>query len=83
MYFTYILQSEKTNRFYTGHTQNITQRLEEHNKGETKSTRSGIPWRMIWFTEVPTRSEAMALEMKIKRRGAKRFLGDIGFTCNL
>ena len=32
----------------------------------------------IFFT-LESRSEAMALEKKIKKRGAKRYLQDIGF----
>jgi putative endonuclease len=77
MYFTYILQSQKTDRYYTGHTNNIDTRLIQHNKGETKSTKSGIPWKQVWHTDFPTRSEAIQLELRIKKRGAKRFLQDL------
>jgi predicted GIY-YIG superfamily endonuclease len=29
-YFVYILKSEKDNNFYTGYTQNLHKRIEEH-----------------------------------------------------
>ena len=79
MFYTYILLSLKSGRFYTGHTEDISRRLEQHNRGENKSTRNGIPWKLIWFKEFPSRSQAMLSEKKIKSRGAKRFLQDIGF----
>ncbi|UBM61171.1 GIY-YIG nuclease family protein [Candidatus Sulfidibacterium hydrothermale] len=31
MYYFYILYSERTNRYYIGHTENILQRLKKHN----------------------------------------------------
>jgi putative endonuclease len=76
-FFVYILFSGKTEKFYTGQTQDITNRLEEHNNGETTSLKTGIPWKLVWSYECSSRSEAMKLESKIKKRGAKRFLGDL------
>ena len=79
MYYTvYILYSDSCKKFYTGHTVDFANRLIEHNNGETKSIRACIPWRLIWNEHVNTRAEAMALEKKIKARGAARFLNDQG-----
>jgi putative endonuclease len=36
----------------------------------------GIPWTIVFTREFKTRSEAYELEMKIKSRGARRFLED-------
>lgn len=78
MEFTvYILFSVSTEKHYTGSTHHLENRLFEHNSGETKSIRSGIPWEVIWKTQLPTRAEAVQLETKIKTRGAKRFLEDL------
>jgi len=74
MYTVYILYSEKSSRYYVGQTSNITDRLERHNQGRVKSTKFGIPWRIILQIEVSTRSEAMILEKQIKKRGAKRYV---------
>jgi putative endonuclease len=63
--------------FYTGSTQDLKNRLFEHNSGETSSIKKGIPWEVFWEIKLPTRSEAMILETKIKRRGAQRFLEDV------
>jgi putative endonuclease len=40
-------------------------------------TKKEQPWIMIWTQAVETRKEAMSLEKKIKKRGAKRFLQDL------
>jgi putative endonuclease len=75
MTFTvYILQSESTGKYYVGHTGDIDKRLVQHNTGQSKSTRHGIPWRMIHTVTFSSRSEAMAHEMKIKNRGITRYL---------
>ena len=77
MYYTYILQSETTGRYYTGSTSDVENRVSEHNTGETKSTRSGIPWKVVYVETYPTRSEAERKERQIKARGARRYLEDI------
>ena len=77
-YFVYILYSDLCKKFYTGQSDNFTNRLFEHNKGETKSIKHCIPWMLVWNKEVATRAEAMMLEKKIKSRGAARFLKDLG-----
>ncbi len=76
IFCVYILYSKITDRYYTGQTQDIDNRMSEHNSGETTSTKNGIPWELVWVMEVGSRSEAVLLESKIKKRGAKRFLSD-------
>jgi putative endonuclease len=73
-YFVYILWSEKLSKFYVGSTQNIENRIKEHNNGEGSFTSKGIPWKLIWSFELADRSEAVSLENKIKKRGIQRFL---------
>tara|TARA_B100000678_G_C17842196_1_gene355604 strand:+ start:320 stop:556 length:237 start_codon:yes stop_codon:yes gene_type:complete len=76
-FYTYIIQSQKNNKFYTGQTQNISKRIERHNTGKVKSTKSGIPWKLINYFEFKTRKEAVVKERQIKNRGVKRFLLDL------
>ncbi len=78
-YTVYILYSQKRSRYYIGETSNIEKRLERHNKGLVKSTKSGAPWDLITTVEVADRSEALLLEKRIKKRGAKRFIEDNQF----
>jgi putative endonuclease len=73
MFFAYILRSEKTKRHYVGSTDNLKNRLEEHNSGETVSIRRGIPWKIVHIEQFKTRSEAIRKEKQIKARGAGRY----------
>ena len=77
-YSVYILYSDRCRKFYTGQSDDCASRLIRHNKGETKSIRICIPWRLIWSLTCVTRAEAMMFEKKIKSRGAGRFLADLG-----
>ena len=65
-YHIYILQSEKTGKYYVGSTNNVTERFEQHNKGRVHSTKSGKPWRMIYSEKFDTLSEARKRELQIK-----------------
>ena len=72
--FVYILFSEKSSRYYVGQTADIEERLKRHHSGRVNSTKYGIPWKIVLQIEVLNRSEAMLLENKIKKRGAKRYI---------
>lgn len=50
MNIVYIIKSQTTKRRYIGFTQkNIEIRLAQHNNGKNKSTRSGVPWKIIYL----------------------------------
>ena len=74
MYKVYIVYSKRTDRYYTGSTEDLENRLIEHNSGETKSIKPGIPWQIVHTEEFPTRPEAVKREKQIKARGAGRYL---------
>ncbi len=48
MHYTYVLQSAKDGRWYTGATQDLRARVEDHLKGRVESTRSRRPLRLIY-----------------------------------
>ena len=66
MFYTYILQSEKTEKYYIGFTKDIHERISRHNNGRSKATKSGIPWRLVYFEEFDTRSNVIKRELEIK-----------------
>jgi putative endonuclease len=75
MYTVYMLYSKKLNKYYTGETQDLSNRLLEHNAGETKSLMGGIPWELVWSATVATRTEAVQLELKTKGNPERIFIG--------
>ena len=78
MFFVYILYSKSLSKYYVGHTNDFERRFHEHNSGQTKYSSIGIPWDLIYKIEIESRSAAMILETKIKKRGISRYLKDIG-----
>ena len=78
-YVVYILYSQKSSRYYVGQTDNIASRLKRHNASLVKSTKHGVPWRLVLTISVESRSKALILERKIKKRGAGRYLEDNQF----
>ena len=66
MFFVYILESQKTGKFYIGQTNNLELRLKRHNLGRVLSTKSGIPWRLLFQNEYSTRKEALDIERQLK-----------------
>lgn len=74
MNFVYIIKSQKTGKYYTGSTSDIEKRLQYHNKGANRSTKSGRPWELIYFEEYSDKSSALGREHQIKRyKGGEAF----------
>ncbi|GAA5021043.1 hypothetical protein GCM10011506_03530 [Marivirga lumbricoides] len=74
----YILYSLSLGQYYVGQTSDLEKRIIRHNSGHGKHTKKGIPWKLIWSIGKRNRSESMELERKIKKRGAERYLADLG-----
>ena len=78
MYEVYVIYSRSLHRHYVGQTKDFGSRLGRHNSGKVPSTKHGVPWEVLFTQKVTSRSEAVRLESKIKKRGAKRYLEELG-----
>jgi len=76
-YKVYILYSPVKDKYYIGQTQDLNNRLAEHNSGESKSTKSGIPWKIVYQKEFDTRSAAMSFENHLKKMKSRKYLESI------
>ncbi|HPC34595.1 MAG TPA: GIY-YIG nuclease family protein, partial [Candidatus Absconditabacterales bacterium] len=65
-FFVYILKGKK---HYVGYTSNLENRLLEHRKGTTKTTRELGEWNLIKVIECDSKTDAIRLERKIKKGG--------------
>jgi predicted GIY-YIG superfamily endonuclease len=74
MFFGYILKSRKSGQYYVGHSEDLEQRLREHNTGLSRYTRSHRPWTLVFRREFETRSEAAQWELAVKKRKSKKFI---------
>ena len=70
----YILQSKKNGSFYIGATENLPRRLQEHNTGNTLSTRNKGPWQIVFVQEYYTITEAKKIEIKLKKTKSRKII---------
>jgi putative endonuclease len=73
----YIIESIELSTYYIGQTSNITDRLERHNNGESISTKSKRPWKLLFTKEFETRSQAVKFERYLKSLKNKKYLNEL------
>lgn len=66
MFYAYVLRSLKDTQLYIGHTQDLENRLREHNSGGVSSTRRRIPFVLLHSQAFQTRSGARWQERRWK-----------------
>ena len=74
MYYTYVLQSLKDKRFYTGISNDLKRRFEEHNKGLVYATTKRRPFRLIYYEACLDEEDSKARETYLKSGMGKRFI---------
>ena len=77
MFHTYILYSMRLDRYYVGHTGDLTTRIKRHNQGLTRSTKGGIPWQLVYEESYLSRSEAMHREHIIKKWKSRKLIEEL------
>ena len=71
MFSAYVLQSQNNGSYYIGSTGNIEERIKKHNNGQSRYTKSKIPWKIVYMEEYKTRSEAKKREYYLKSLKSK------------
>ena len=82
-YYVYILETIGKNnkkRFYTGYTNNLKRRLEEHKNGRGAKFCRGKKIELKYFETYMERKEAMRRELEIKTFSRKEKFGLIKFS---
>ncbi len=74
MYYIYVLWSSKLSKRYVGSTNNVEKRLEEHNRGFSKFTKSGVPWIKVYQEESSTKTEVLKREKFLKSGQGRAWL---------
>ena len=74
MYYTYIIQSQKNGKYYTGSCGDIAERIKRHNAGATPSTKSARPWKLVYSEVFKTNSEALKREREIKAKKSRKYI---------
>ena len=76
-WFTYILYSKKINKYYIGVTEDLTWRLERHNMGWGRFSKTGIPWEIVYYETYSSKSEALKREREIKNKKSRKYIEEI------
>ncbi len=68
MYTVYILKSSSlTKKYYVGFTQDLVQRLNQHNNNQTRSLKNKGPFEVVHTEQYDNPTEARKRELQIKR----------------
>ena len=67
MYYVYILQSQKDKSYYTGLTEDLRQRIKEHNQHLADYSKSKAPFLLIWYGVFKDKKKAMDFEKYLKQ----------------
>ncbi|RED38672.1 GIY-YIG catalytic domain-containing protein [Rhodopseudomonas thermotolerans] len=73
MKYVYILQSEVSERFYVGITDDLPARIRKHNAGEVPHTSKFRPWRLKTYIAFSDPRQAFAFEKYLKSASGRAF----------
>lgn len=74
MFTVYVLKSLIAEKSYVGFTNNIKERLRQHNSGQNYFTKRYMPWRLIYKEEFEKREEAIKREKYLKSASGRRIV---------
>ena len=74
MYYVYILRSVSfPDETYTGITQDLRQRLSDHNAGKSPHTSKFMPWTIACYFAFPGKTTAYGFETYLKSHSGRAF----------
>ncbi|MBN7816792.1 GIY-YIG nuclease family protein [Algoriphagus sp. YJ13C] len=78
-FFVYIIYSASRDSYYIGQTQDLEERLNQHNTGYFKNshTHGTIDWKLVHSIPCSSRKQAVNIEMHIKRARKRKYLEDL------
>jgi putative endonuclease len=74
MWCTYALRSKKDGWLYIGMSSDVEKRVEQHNRGYNRSTRSRTPFELFHVEQCRSREEARKREKFLKSGKGREFL---------
>jgi len=74
MHYTYVLQSRKDSKFYSGLTKDLKLRFKQHNNGKVESTKDRRPFDLIYYEACHNRDDAAKREKYFKTYHGKIYL---------
>ena len=75
--WVYILRSLKSGRYYVGSATDVNKRVDEHNRGQMRSTKAFCPFELVFKQGFETYAQARGIEARLKKYKRKDFLEKI------
>ena len=73
MFSVYIIESE-SGQWYYGSTENLVQRLSDHNSNRANFTRFKGPWALIFERNFQDKADGLKFEKELKRLKNKKYI---------
>jgi len=77
LFFTYILYSNRLNKYYIGITEDLVRRLGEHNRGKSNFTRKGNAWVLVYKEDFSSKAAAFKRELQIKKKKSRNYIENL------
>ena len=74
MFYTYVLKSAKSGQLYTGSTNDLRKRFNQHNSGKSSYTAKRGPYELIYYEACSNEDDARTRERYLKTAMGKRYL---------
>ena len=74
MCYVYILRSLKDNKLYIGSTRNLKKRINAHNYGKVRSTKSREPFKLIYCEKLEDYTKARKREKYLKTGSGRKWI---------
>lgn len=74
MFYVYVIRSKKDSKWYTGSTNNLRKRFNQHNKGKSTWTKGRGPFEIIYYEACLNEEDARSREKYLKSGMGKRYL---------
>jgi putative endonuclease len=62
----------KDDSTYIGYTRDLEKRLKEHNQGKTRSIKSKIPYKLVYFEKYESKTDARKREIRLKKNSYEK-----------
>ena len=74
LYYTYVLKSQKDENLYIGWTNDLKNRINQHNSGNVEATASRVPLKLIYYEACLSQECAIEREKQLKSGFGRLFL---------
>ncbi len=72
MFYVYVIRSKVKEYRYIGYTSDLRERLEQHNAGKNRSTKSYVPYELIYYEAYDSDGKARKREIALKKNSAAK-----------